>query len=50
LNGLGAEVKNFYRKFKVIRTPTEAPMDSPESLFGVAKRLVQEIPDAVILD
>lgn len=41
LNGLGATV---------IRTPTEAPMESPESLFGVAQRLLTEIPDSVILD
>jgi len=41
LNGLGA---------LVIRTPTEAHMDSPESLFGVAKRLNQEIAGSVILD
>jgi len=41
LNGLGAQV---------IRTPTEAHMDSPESLFGVAKRLKSEIPGSVILD
>lgn len=41
LNGLGA---------LVIRTPTESHMDSPESLFGVAKRLNQEIAGSVILD
>ncbi|KAF8635038.1 hypothetical protein AX15_000576 [Amanita polypyramis BW_CC] len=41
LRALGAEV---------IRTPTEAAWDSPESLLGVAKRLQREIPYAVILD
>lgn len=41
LKALGAEI---------IRTPTEAPFDSPLSHIGVAKRLVTEIPNAVILD
>ena len=41
LNGLGAQV---------IRTPTEAPMDSDDSLFGVAKRLQKEIEGGIILD
>lgn len=35
---------------QVIRTPTEAAWDSPESHIGVAKRLQQEIPRAHILD
>jgi cystathionine beta-synthase len=34
----------------IVRTPTEAASDSPESLFGVAKRLNAEIPDSHILD
>ncbi|MCJ1464259.1 cystathionine beta-synthase [Pseudocyphellaria aurata] len=34
----------------VIRTPTQAAWDSPESLIGVAKRLQKEIPNAHILD
>lgn len=41
LKALGAEI---------IRTPTEAAWDSPESHIGVAKRLEKEIPGAVILD
>ena len=41
LEALGAEI---------IRTPTEAPHDSPESLLGVAKRLNEEIADSVIPD
>ncbi|CEP63597.1 cystathionine beta-synthase CYS4 LALA0_S08e06238g [Lachancea lanzarotensis] len=41
LKALGAEI---------IRTPTAAAWDSPESHIGVAKKLEQEIPDAVILD
>ncbi|EPZ36305.1 cystathionine beta-synthase [Rozella allomycis CSF55] len=41
LKALGAEI---------IRTPTEAPYDSPESHIGVAKRLNQEIPNSIILD
>ncbi|KAJ2913066.1 hypothetical protein MD484_g7346, partial [Candolleomyces efflorescens] len=41
LRALGAEV---------IRTPTEAAWDSPESHIGVAQRLQREIPYAVILD
>jgi cystathionine beta-synthase len=41
LKGLGAEI---------IRTPTEAAFDSPESHIGVAKRLNQEIPNSHILD
>ena len=35
---------------KVVRTPNEAPWDSPESHIGVAQRLQRETPDAVILD
>eukprot|EP01120_Amphizonella_sp_Union-15-10_P007687 TRINITY_DN2622_c0_g1_i2.p1 TRINITY_DN2622_c0_g1~~TRINITY_DN2622_c0_g1_i2.p1 ORF type:complete len:516 (-),score=102.97 TRINITY_DN2622_c0_g1_i2:124-1671(-) len=34
----------------IIRTPTEAAWDSPESHIGVAKRLNQEIPNSHILD
>lgn len=41
LKALGAEI---------IRTPTEAAWDSPESHIGVAKRLNNEIPNSVILD
>ena len=41
MEALGAEI---------IRTPTEAPHDSPESLIGVAKRLNEEIEDSVIPD
>ncbi len=41
LAALGAEV---------IRTPTEAAWDAPESHIGVAKRLQKEIPNAHILD
>lgn len=35
---------------KIIRTPTEAAWNSPDSNIGVAKRLVQEIPNARILN
>lgn len=35
---------------KVVRTPNEAPWDSPESHIGVAQRLQRETPHAVILD
>jgi len=41
LEALGAEI---------IRTPTEASWDSPESHIGVAKRLREVIPNAHILD
>jgi len=41
LKALGAEI---------IRTPTEAAYDSPDSHIGVAKRLNQEIPNSHILD
>ncbi len=41
LKALGAEI---------IRTPTEAAFDSPESHIGVAKRLNAEIPNSHILD
>ncbi|MCV6639635.1 cystathionine beta-synthase [Candidatus Albibeggiatoa sp. nov. NOAA] len=41
LERLGAEI---------VRTPTEAAWDAPESHIGVAKRLVQELPNAHILD
>jgi cystathionine beta-synthase len=41
LAALGAEI---------VRTPTEAAWDSPESHIGVAKRLQEEIPRAHILD
>lgn len=34
----------------IIRTPTEAAWDSPESHIGVARRLQKEIPNAHILD
>ncbi len=35
---------------KIIRTPTEASHDAPESLIGVAKRLNREIQDSVVPD
>ena len=41
LEALGAEI---------IRTPTEAAWDAPESHIGVAKRLKEVIPNAHILD
>lgn len=41
LAALGAEI---------IRTPTEAAWDAPESHIGVAKRLQRELPNAHILD
>lgn len=41
LKALGAEI---------IRTPTEAAWDSPESHIGVALKLEKEIPNSVILD
>ncbi|KAK1658318.1 cystathionine beta-synthase [Colletotrichum godetiae] len=34
----------------IIRTPTQAAWDSPESHIGVARRLEKEIPNAHILD
>jgi cystathionine beta-synthase/cysteine synthase A len=41
LEALGAEI---------VRTPTEAAWDAPESHIGVAKKLEQELPRAHILD
>ena len=41
LRALGAEV---------VRTPTEAAHDAPESNFGVSRHLQQTIPRAHILD
>jgi len=41
LEALGAEI---------IRTPTDAAWDSPESHIGVARRLQKELPNAHILD
>ncbi|KAF8540828.1 cystathionine beta-synthase [Trichophaea hybrida] len=41
LRALGAEI---------VRTPTEAAFDSPESHIGVAKQLEKEIPNSHILD
>lgn len=41
LEALGAEI---------VRTPTEAAWDAPESHIGVAKKLQQELPNAHILD
>ena len=35
---------------RIVRTPTEAPHDSPESLLGVAERLNREIAESVILE
>lgn len=34
----------------IIRTPTQAAFDSPESHIGVARRLQKEIPNSHILD
>ena len=34
----------------IIRTPTQAAFDSPESHIGVAKRLEKELPNSHILD
>ena len=34
----------------IIRTPTQAAFDSPESHIGVARRLQRELPNAHILD
>jgi len=34
----------------IIRTPTEAPHDSPESNIGKAKQLLKDIPNSVMLD
>ena len=41
LKALGAEI---------VRTPTEAAWDAPESHIGVAKKMNQEIPNSHILD
>lgn len=41
MEALGAEI---------VRTPTEAPHDAPESLLGVARRLNEEIDNSVIPD
>lgn len=41
LKALGAEI---------VRTPTEAAYDAPESHIGVAKRLNEELPRSHILD
>ena len=41
LKALGAEI---------VRTPTEAAWDAPESHISVAKRLRDEIPNSHILD
>jgi cystathionine beta-synthase len=35
---------------RIIRTPTEAAYDAPESHIGVAKKLQRELPNAHILD
>lgn len=35
---------------KIIRTPTEAAWDAPESHIGVARKLQRELPNAHILD
>ena len=35
---------------RVVRTPAGVPIDSPDSIISVAKRLQQEIPRAYILD
>ncbi len=41
LRALGAEI---------VRTPTSATFDSPESHISVAQRLCQQIPNSIILD
>merc|ERR1711988_1657091 len=41
LRALGAEI---------VRTPTSASWDSPESHISVAQRLLQEVPNSIILD
>jgi len=41
LKALGAEI---------VRTPTAARFDAPESHIGVARRLNLEIPNSIILD
>ena len=41
LRALGAEI---------VRTPTSATWDSPESHISVAQRLNQQIPNSIILD
>lgn len=41
LKALGAEI---------IRTPTEASFDSPDSLISVAHRLNKSIPNSIVLD
>ena len=41
LRALGAEI---------VRTPTQASWDSPESHISVAQRLLAEIPNSIILD
>lgn len=35
---------------EIVRTPTEAAFDAPESHIGVANQLVREIPHAVMLN
>ena len=35
---------------EIIRTPTDAPSESPHSNIGVAKKIVTEVEDAVMLD
>ncbi|XP_061395204.1 cystathionine beta-synthase-like [Musca vetustissima] len=35
---------------KVVRTPNEAPYDSPEGLITVAQRLQKEIPNSIVMD
>lgn len=35
---------------EIIRTPTEAAHDSDESNIGLAKKLLKEIPNSVMLD
>lgn len=35
---------------KVVRTPAGVPIESPDSIIGVARRLQKEIPNSCILD
>lgn len=35
---------------EIVRTPTSASWDSPESHISVAQRLLTEVPNSIILD
>lgn len=34
----------------VVRTPASIPIESPDSMIGVAKRILQETPNSHMLD